>query len=274
MDGRILAAGAGRRARGTGDLRNARRDVYARRTWHAAAQKLPHLRDVGVTLLELMPVAEFAGRFGWGYDGVNLFAPTRLYGSPDDFRLFIDRAHAIGLGVILDVVYNHHGPDGCYLTQFADHYFTKRHCTDWGAALNFDGEGSAAVREFYLANARAWIEEYHLDGYRFDATQAILDNSPEHILSAISRAARSAAGSKQIYLVNENEPQHTRLVQPVEQSGYGMDALWNDDFHHSAMVALTGIARPTTQITRVNRRSSYRRQNGVPVPGATVRLAK
>jgi maltooligosyltrehalose trehalohydrolase len=187
-----------------------------------------------------MPVAEFAGEFGWGYDGVGLFAPHHHYGAPDDFRRFINAAHNLGLGVILDVVYNHLGPDGNYLAAFSPDYFNADHKTDWGDAINFDGENSSPVRDFYLANARYWIEEFHLDGFRFDATQAIVDDSPKHILAEITEAARAAAGKRGIYLVNENEPQHTRLVRPIKQGGYGMDALWNDDFHHSAMVNLTG----------------------------------
>ena len=209
-------------------------------TWAAAERELSELKDLGVTCVEAMPVADFAGRWGWGYDGVNLFAPTRNYGTPDDFRRFVDRAHAIGVAVILDVVYNHLGPDGNYLGQFSNDYFSTKHKGDWGEPLNFDGKNAHGVRAFYLANARYWVEEFHLDGYRFDATQAIIDDSPRHILAEISEAARRAAGSKRIYLVNENEPQDTRLVRPVERGGYGMDALWNDDFHHSAAVALTG----------------------------------
>jgi maltooligosyltrehalose trehalohydrolase len=188
----------------------------------------------------VMPIAEFPGEFGWGYDGVDLFAPTRAYGTPDDFRRFVDSAHAQGLGVILDVVYNHLGPDGNYLKEFSDHYFTKKHCNDWGESLNFDDVGAAGVRAYFVSNARHWISEYHLDGFRFDATQAILDDSPEHILAEISKAARAAAGDRSIYLITENEPQLARIARPVDRGGYGMDALWNDDFHHSAMVALTG----------------------------------
>jgi maltooligosyltrehalose trehalohydrolase len=209
-------------------------------TWAAATRELEALGDVGVTCVEVMPVADFAGTFGWGYDGVNLFAPTRLYGSPDDFRRFVDRAHGLGIGVILDLVYNHFGPDGNYLGEFSRDYFSKRHKTDWGDAINFDGPNCGPVREFYLANARYWIEEFHLDGYRFDATQNIYDDSESHILGEVARVSRAAAGRRSIYLVNENEPQHTRLVRPVERGGLGLDALWNDDFHHSATVALTG----------------------------------
>jgi maltooligosyltrehalose trehalohydrolase len=209
-------------------------------TWTAAAEKLPLLRDVGVTVVEVMPVADFPGTFGWGYDGVNLFAPTRLYGRPDEFRAFVNRAHALGLGVILDVVYNHIGPDGNYLGQFSPGYFTDRYKTDWGAAINYDGPDAGPVREFFITNAAHWIAEYHLDGLRLDATQTIFDASPRHILTDIGAAARQAAGRRSIIIVNENESQHARLVRPVEDGGYGLDMLWNDDFHHSAKVALTG----------------------------------
>ena len=209
-------------------------------TWAAAMSQLPHLAELGVTLLEVMPVADFPGRYGWGYDGVNLFAPTRLYGEPDDFRRFVDRAHALGLGVILDVVYNHLGPDGNFVKQFAPHYFSERYKNEWGDALNFDDEFSAPVRELFIANAGYWIDEFHCDGLRLDATQQIFDASPQHILAAIAARAREAARGRGIYLVNENEPQNARLVRPVEHGGYGLDALWNDDFHHTAVVAMTG----------------------------------
>jgi maltooligosyltrehalose trehalohydrolase len=210
-------------------------------TWTAAARELPELARIGITVIELMPVADFPGRFGWGYDGVDLFAPTRLYGEPDDFRRFVDLAHRLGLGVILDVVYNHLGPDGNYLKEFSEHYFTDRYSNEWGEAVNFDGEGSGPVRHFVLDNAAHWIEEYHLDGLRLDATQQIYDASPEHILTALARRVRSAAGGRATLLVAENEPQDVRLVRPVEDGGYGLDALWNDDFHHAAVVALTGL---------------------------------
>jgi maltooligosyltrehalose trehalohydrolase len=212
-------------------------------TWNAAAEQLSELVRLGVTVVEVMPVAEFPGRFGWGYDGVDFFAPTRLYGAADDFRRFVDRAHAEGVAVILDVVYNHFGPDGCYLRQFSDRYFAEKK-TEWGEALNYDGPDSAPVREFITANAAYWIEEYHLDGLRLDATQSIFDDSPEHILAALGRAARSAAArhGRTVLLIAENEAQHTRLVRPLEQGGSGLDGLWNDDFHHTAMVALTGKA--------------------------------
>jgi maltooligosyltrehalose trehalohydrolase len=209
-------------------------------TWNAAARELPELARIGITCLEIMPVAEFPGRFGWGYDGVDLFAPTRLYGEPDDFRRFVDQAHAAGVGVILDVVYNHLGPDGNYLRQFSDTWFTDRYENDWGDAINFDGEGSGPVREFFLANAGFWIDEYHLDGLRLDATQDVKDASEDHILAAVVRRAREAARGRSLYTVAENEPQEAWLARPPERGGYGIDALWNDDFHHTAQVALTG----------------------------------
>jgi maltooligosyltrehalose trehalohydrolase len=209
-------------------------------TWKAAAEKLAHLAETGITLVEVMPVAEFAGDFGWGYDGVDLFAPSHLYGTPDDFRRFVNRAHKLGLGVILDVVYNHFGPDGNYLNQFSDDYFSQRYETDWGEAVNYDGANSGPVREFVLTNVRYWIEEFHLDGLRLDATQNIYDTSKRHILEEITSVAREAAGPRTIYIVAENEPQETHHVTPPQQGGYGMDALWNDDLHHSSHVALTG----------------------------------
>ena len=209
-------------------------------TWRAALTRLPNLVRTGVTMVEVMPIAEFPGRFGWGYDGVFPYAPTRLYGAPDDFRAFVDAAHSFGLAVILDVVYNHLGPDGCVFAQYARDYFAKKVDTEWGDALNFDGPRSGPVREYFVANAAYWIAEYHLDGLRLDATQSIHDESAEHLLAEISRHARAAANGRPLLLVAENEPQQTRLVRPLEAGGYGLDALWNDDFHHSAVVALTG----------------------------------
>ena len=208
--------------------------------WASAKGELLELADLGITIIEMMPVNEFSGKFGWGYDGVNLFAPTRLYGAPDDLRDFIDHAHALGIAVILDVVYNHLGPDGNYLSAFAPHYFTDRYVTEWGDAINFDDEDSEQVREFFIANAGYWIDEFHFDGLRIDATQNIYDNSSSHILSKISQQVRHMAPHRQTYLVAENESQQTELVHPIEEGGYGLDALLNDDFHHSALVRLTG----------------------------------
>lgn len=209
-------------------------------TWAAAMEQLPELARLGVTILEIMPVADFPGLFGWGYDGVDLFAPTRLYGTPDEFRAFVDRAHGLGVGVILDVVYNHIGPDGNYLKQFSPDYFSSRYQNEWGEALNFDGANSGPVREFFISNAGYWIDEFHLDGLRLDATQQIFDSSEEHVLAEITRRVRAAAKGRGTYLVAENESQHAKLARSLEDGGYGIDALWNDDFHHSARVAITG----------------------------------
>jgi len=209
-------------------------------SWAAAMRHLPALAELGITCIEMMPVADFPGRFGWGYDGVDLFAPTRLYGEPDDLRRFIDRAHAHGVAVILDVVYNHFGPDGNYLTTFASAYLTDRHPNEWGSAINFDGPDAAPVREFFTSNARYWIEEYHFDGLRLDATQQIFDSSSPHILVEIGRAVREAAPGRTTFIAAENETQTAQIARPVEDGGYGLDALWNDDLHHSAMVAVTG----------------------------------
>ncbi len=209
-------------------------------TWAAATEQLPELAALGITCVEVMPVAEFPGRFGWGYDGVDLYAPTRLYGHPDDLRRFVDRAHAVGLGVILDVVYNHVGPDGNYLKEFSDHYFSKRHKTEWGEAFNFDDEHSSPVREFIACNAGYWASEFHVDGLRVDATQSIFDDSPRHVLLDIGEAMRTAAAPRSVLLIGENEPQNTTLLRSPAAGGYGLDALWNDDFHHTALVALTG----------------------------------
>jgi len=209
-------------------------------TWEAAIEQFPELASAGISLIEVMPVGDFPGRFGWGYDGVNLFAPCWLYGRPDDMRGFVNAAHAANLGVILDVVYNHFGPDGNYLREFSPDYFTDRYANEWGDAINFDGENSGPVREYFQANAAYWIREFHLDGFRLDATQQIFDASPDHIMAAIVRGAREAAQSRKIVIIAENEPQDTRLARPPEEGGFGVDALWNDDFHHSAMVAATG----------------------------------
>lgn len=210
-------------------------------TWRAAAQEFAELKTLGITCLEVMPVAEFPGNFGWGYDGVGLFAPYHRYGTPDDFRWFVDKAHRHGLGVILDVVYNHLGPDGAYHREFSEDYYNRaRDKTEWGEALNFDGENCGPVREYFIANAGYWIDEFHLDGLRLDATHAVLDGSREHVLGALTRHARSAARGRSILLIAEDESQDAIRVRPPEQGGHGMDAQWNDDFHHSAVVALTG----------------------------------
>jgi maltooligosyltrehalose trehalohydrolase len=209
-------------------------------TWRAAAEKLPLLVEDGITLLEMMPVADFPGDFGWGYDGVNLFAPSHLYGTPDDLRFFIDRAHSLNLGVILDVVYNHFGPDGNYIGNFSDDYINRDRPNEWGDCINFDGLNSKPVREFFITNGRYWIDEFHFDGFRFDATQSIHDRSEEYIVGEIGRAARKAAGNRAIVLVAENERQETKMIRPRREGGDDLDGLWNDDWHHTALVALTG----------------------------------
>ena len=210
-------------------------------TWQAAAEQLSELAKVGITVVEMMPIADFPGEFGWGYDGVDLFAPSHLYGTPDDLRAFVDRGHSLGLGVILDVVYNHFGPDGNYLGVYSNDYLTRENENDWGDSINFDGPNSGPVREFFISNGRYWIDEFHFDGFRFDATQSIFDKSDEYIIGAVGRAARKAAGKRSIILVAENERQETKLIQPRSQGGDDLDGLLNDDFHHSAVVALTGL---------------------------------
>jgi maltooligosyltrehalose trehalohydrolase len=208
-------------------------------TFRSAIDKLDQLADIGITTIEIMPIADFGGSFGWGYDGVDLYAPTRLYGEPDDLRALVDAAHARGLGVILDVVYNHFGPDGNYLSQYSDFYRSDQ-VTDWGDAINYDGDHSAPVREFAVENAGYWISEFHLDGLRLDATQNVNDRSERHVLTDITAKARASAGNRSIIVIAENEPQDTRLIEGTERGGCGIDAAWNDDFHHSVFVALSG----------------------------------
>jgi maltooligosyltrehalose trehalohydrolase len=209
-------------------------------TFYAAARHLDELKALGVTLLELMPIAEFPGRWNWGYDGVDLYAPYHGYGDADAFKRFVDAAHQRGLAVILDVVYNHVGPDGNFLKCFSADYFTDRYQNDWGEALNFDGPNARAVREFFVGNACYWIREFHLDGLRLDATQSVQDASTPHIIAELADRVRVAAHPRKIILVAENEPQDVRCLLATAQGGFGLDAMWNDDFHHSARVALTG----------------------------------
>ncbi|MDR3701813.1 MAG: malto-oligosyltrehalose trehalohydrolase [Candidatus Sulfopaludibacter sp.] len=209
-------------------------------TWQAARRELPELARLGITAIELMPIADFPGDFGWGYDGVGWFAPVKLYGEPDDLRQFIDDAHGLGIAVILDVVYNHFGPDGNYVKQFSEAYFTDRYANEWGEALNYDGPDSAPVREFVCANAAYWAGEFHFDGLRLDATQQIFDASAENIMTTLERSFRAAALGRKTFVVAENERQDTNLARPCSEKGYGLDGLWNDDFHHSVRVAATG----------------------------------
>jgi maltooligosyltrehalose trehalohydrolase len=214
-------------------------------TFDAAIERLEWLRELGITMLEVLPVAEFPGRWNWGYDGVQLFAPSHCYGDHEAFKRFVDRAHQLGLAVILDVVYNHLGPDGDYLRCFSPHYYSERHRTEWGEALNFDGDDRRGTRELVLSNVQYWIEQFHLDGFRLDATQSIQDTSPAtgepHILQELTAAARRAAGARSIVILAENEPQRGEHLLPPQRGGFGLDAMWNDDFHHTARVAATGM---------------------------------
>ncbi|MCC2641394.1 MAG: 1,4-alpha-glucan branching protein [Nitrospira sp.] len=209
-------------------------------TFDSAIRQLDALQDLGITVIEIMPVAEFPGRWNWGYDGVGLYAPAHVYGDPQALKRFVDEAHLRGLAVILDVVYNHLGPDGNYLPAFSDDYFTDRYPNEWGQAINFDGPGSPAVREFFIQNACYWIEEYHLDGLRLDAVHAFHDAGPVHVIAELSQAARRAAGERSIILIAECEAQWVCTVQPIAQGGWGLDAVWSEDFHHASRVAATG----------------------------------
>jgi maltooligosyltrehalose trehalohydrolase len=187
-----------------------------------------------------MPVAEFDGQFGWGYDVVGFYAPYYVYGTPEDFKGFVNEAHQHGLAVILDVIYNHVGNSGAYLSVFSDHYYSRHYQSDWGAAINFDGPGSAQVRTYFIANAVYWIDVFHLDGLRFDAMHFVYDASEQHVIAEMVTQARQAAPDKTLYFIGENEPQHASATDPVLLHGLGLDAVWNDDFHHSANVALHG----------------------------------
>ncbi|MEO8601229.1 MAG: malto-oligosyltrehalose trehalohydrolase [bacterium] len=215
-------------------------------TFAAAARRLPDLRRLGVTAVELMPVADFPGARNWGYDGVALFAPTRCYGAPDDLRALVDAAHRLGIAVLLDVVYNHFGPDGAYLGLFSPHYFSTQHRTPWGAALNLDGPGQRMTRAFLIENALHWLHEYHCDGLRLDATHAQFDEGPRHFLSElrdrVRRAHRPAAlpHATRPLLIAEDERNLARLTLPRRRGGYALDAVWADDFHHQVRRALAG----------------------------------
>lgn len=205
-----------------------------RGTFDSAIERLDELAALGVTALEIMPVAEFPGLRGWGYDGVCLWAPSRAYGGPEALRRLVDAAHARGLAVLLDVVYNHLGPDGNYLRQFSAAYFTDHHKTPWGDALNFDTPGSQQVRAFFVANALHWVHEYHLDGLRLDATHAIKDDSRPHILAEIAAAVRaSLPPERRFLLIAEDERNEPALI-----TQHGLDGVWADDFHHQVRVAL------------------------------------
>jgi malto-oligosyltrehalose trehalohydrolase len=203
-------------------------------TFEAAIAKLDHLVDLGVTAIEMMPVADFPGRRNWGYDGVLLYAPDSSYGRPEAFKLLIEEAHARGLMVLLDVVYNHFGPDGNYLSLYAPQFFTDRHHTPWGQAINYDGPGCRAVRNFVVNNAVYWIEEFGLDGLRLDAVHTISDDSPRHILNEIAEHTRAAAEDRHIHLILENGRNQARWLER------DYTAQWNDDVHHTLHTVTTG----------------------------------
>jgi maltooligosyltrehalose trehalohydrolase len=209
-------------------------------TYQAAAARLGHLNRLGVTAIELMPVAAFPGERNWGYDGVLPYAPQISYGRPEELKALIAAAHRHGLAVILDVVYNHFGPEGNYLHLYAPQFFDTHRSTPWGAAINFDGADSRMVRDFFIHNALYWLEEYHIDGLRLDAVHAIQDDSDPHFITELVRAARSGPGSgRNIYLTLENLHNSAALLGP-EGARDTCDAQWNDDVHHCLHVLLTG----------------------------------
>ncbi len=251
-------------------------------TFDAAVEKLDLLADLGVTHIEIMPVAEFPGAWGWGYDGVDLFAPHHAYGGPDGLKRLVDACHARGLAVLLDVVYNHLGPDGNYLGKFGP-YFNDHHQTVWGSAINLDGPGSQEVRRFLLDNAVMWLRDYHMDGLRLDAVHAIVDSSPIHFLEELAIVVdelQSQLG-RRLVLIAESDLNDPRVVIPRDGGGYGLHAQWSDDFHHALHCMLTGetsgyyadygsvsdLAQALTGVFVYNNRfSSFRgRMHGRPV---------
>lgn len=210
-------------------------------TFLSTIEKLDHLVALGVTHVELMPVVEFSGNHGWGYDGVDLFAPHHAYGAPDDLKQLVDACHARGLGVILDVVYNHLGPAGNYLAKFAP-YFTKRFASAWGEGINFDGPDSDEVRQFFCDNALMWLRDFHFDGLRLDAIHGIVDRSATHILEQLKIEVEtlSAQLGRRLVLIPESDLNDPRLLWPRERGGFQLDAQWSDDFHHALHAVLTG----------------------------------
>jgi maltooligosyltrehalose trehalohydrolase len=206
-------------------------------TFRAAIERLPHVRGLGAEAIQIMPVGDFAGNRNWGYDGVALFAPARCYGRPDDFRSLIDAAHGHGLAVILDVVYNHVGPDGNTMTDFAQAYFHESRANAWGRAFNLDGPDSEPVRRFFLSNVAYWFDEYKIDGVRLDATHAITDASERHLLAEIADLVHDRGG----FAIAEDERNACELLSETKRGGHGLDAVWSDDFHHELRVSLTGI---------------------------------
>ena len=208
-------------------------------TWAAAQARLAHLHRLGITIIQVMPVGTFNGHFGWGYDTVLPYAPFPAYGTPNDMRRFVDAAHALDIGVILDVVYNHAGLGQLY-GAYSEHYFTKRHESEWGPSFNFDDEAARAVRDYIIGNAIYWIEDFHLDGLRIDAVQAMIDTSSLHIVAELTDAVRRAGGPRRTYVAVENQPQERRMIDRPVDGGYGVDSMYSDDFQHAARVAATG----------------------------------
>ncbi len=209
-------------------------------TFRAAIGKLDHLRDLGVTVIELMPIGDFSGTRGWGYDGVLWYAPDSAYGRPEDLKALVSAAHARGIAVMLDVVYNHFGPEGNYLPKYFPQLLTERHKTSWGAAVNYDGEGSRAVRELAIHNALYWIEEFHMDGLRLDAVHAIIDDGPQHLLTELADRVHALGTPYAIHLVLENEKNEAkRLTRDARGNPEHFTAQWNDDMHHVLHTAAT-----------------------------------
>ncbi|AYN43539.1 malto-oligosyltrehalose trehalohydrolase [Streptomyces dangxiongensis] len=210
-------------------------------TLDAAAEQLEHLAGLGVTHVELMPLCPFPGRHGWGYEGVSLWAVHEPYGGPEALKRFVDRAHALGLGVVLDVVHNHLGPSGNYLPLFGP-YFTDTHTTPWGSAVNLDAPGSDEVRAFLLGSALAWLRDYRLDGLRLDAVHALYDTRASHFLEELSAAVDALAGElgRPLFLIAESDLNNPRFITPRTEHGLGLHAQWNDDFHHALHTTLTG----------------------------------
>ncbi len=209
-------------------------------TFDAVIEKLDYLRDLGISVIEIMPVAAFPGARNWGYDGVSPYAVQATYGGPEGLKRLVNAAHAKGLAVMLDVVYNHLGNEGNYLRQFGP-YFTSRHHTPWGDAINFDGPGSEGVRRYFIDNALYWIHEYHLDGLRLDAVQTIKDDSQPHILEEIQESVQKLANdlNRKVCVIAETDENDTRYTRPVPQRGMGLNAVWSDDFHHALHAYLT-----------------------------------
>lgn len=213
-------------------------------TFEAIIKKLPYLKDLGITTLSLMPVTQCPGNRNWGYDGTHLYAPSHYYGGPDGLKKLINACHLQGMAVILDAVYNHFGPEGCYLQDFGP-YFTDAYHTPWGDAINFDGNHSDTVRKYMIDNALYWLMEYHVDGLRLDAVHAIRDFSPCHLLKELSEKFHSQAEAlnRTAWLIAESSLNDPKVLHSREMNGYGLDAQWNDDFHHAIYTLVTGNQR-------------------------------